>query len=42
MDKKELRRQIRDLKRAMNEELIEEKSRRLGELLCQSELHRHA
>ena len=42
MDKKELRRQIRDLKRAMTEEQIVEKSRRLGELFCQSELYRNA
>ena len=42
MDKKELRRQIRDLKRAMTEAQIEEKSRRLGELFCQSELYRNA
>ena len=42
MDKKELRRQIRDLKRAMTEEQIEEKSRRLGQLFCQSDLYRNA
>ena len=42
MDKKELRRRIRDLKRAMTEEQIVEKSRRLGELFCQSELYRNA
>ena len=42
MDKKELRRQIRDLKRAMTEEQIQEKSRRLGELFCRSELYRNA
>ena len=42
MDKKELRRQIRDLKRAMTEEQIEEKSRRLGELFCRLELYRNA
>jgi 5-formyltetrahydrofolate cyclo-ligase len=42
MDKKELRRQIRELKRAMTEGQIEEKSRRLGELFCRSELYRNA
>ena len=42
MDKKELRRRIRDLKRAMTEEKIVEKSRRLGELFCRSELYRNA
>ena len=42
MDKKELRRQIRDLKRAMTEEQIEEKSRVLGQLFCQSALYRNA
>ncbi len=42
MDKKELRRQIRDLKRAMTEAQIEEKSRRLGALFCQSQLYRNA
>jgi 5-formyltetrahydrofolate cyclo-ligase len=42
MDKKELRRQIRDLKRAMTEEQIQEKSHRLGDLFCRSELYRNA
>ena len=42
MDKKELRRQISDRKRAMTEAQSEEQSRRLGELFCQSELYRNA
>ena len=42
MNKKELRRQIREQKRAMTEEQIVEKSRRLGELFCQSTLYCNA
>ena len=37
MDKKELRRQIRERKRAMTEAEIQEKSRRLGQLFRESE-----
>ena len=42
MDKKELRRQIRDQKRAMTEAEINEKSRRLGELFAASALYQAA
>ena len=42
MDKKELRRTIRERKRAMTPEEIEEKSRLLGEKLAASELYRQA
>lgn len=42
MDKKELRRQIRQRKRAMTEEQIVQKSRRLGELFAASQLYRQA
>ena len=42
MDKKELRRTIRDLKRAMTEEEIVSRSARLGELFAQSEAYRNA
>ena len=42
MDKKALRQQIRQLKRAMTEEQILEKSRRLGELFAASHLYRQA
>lgn len=42
MDKKELRRFIREQKRAMTEAQIQEKSLRLGELFAQSELYRQA
>lgn len=42
MNKKELRNQIRQQKRAMTPALIEEKSRILGRLLAQSELYRKA
>ena len=42
MDKKELRREIREKKRAMTPEEIEEKSRKLGQLFCSSELYRQA
>lgn len=42
MNKKELRRMIREKKRAMTPEEIEEKSLRLGELFLQSEMYRSA
>ena len=42
MDKKALRSQIRGLKRAMTEEQIQEKSRRLGELFAMSDAYRQA
>ena len=42
MDKKALRASIRQRKRAMTEAQIEEKSRRLGELLAASDLYRNA
>ena len=42
MDKKELRRNIRQMKRAMTAEQIEEKSRRLGELFAQSPMYAQA
>lgn len=42
MDKKELRREIREKKRAMTEAQIEEKSRRLSELFAASQLYRNA
>ena len=42
MDKKELRRAIRDLKRAMTEEEIVSRSRKLGELFAASEAYRNA
>ena len=42
MDKKELRRCIREKKRAMTEAEIAAKSARLGELFLQSELYRQA
>ena len=42
MDKKELRRYIREKKRAMTEAEIEEKSRRLGELFLATEAYRNA
>lgn len=42
MDKKTLRASIRQRKRAMTEAQIEEKSRRLGELLAASDLYRNA
>ena len=42
MDKKELRRQIRERKRAMTEAEIQEKSRRLGQLFRESEAYRKA
>ncbi len=42
MDKKELRRQIREKKRAMTEEQIESASCRLGELFLNSEQYRNA
>lgn len=42
MDKKELRRKIRDLKRAMTSEQIEAASRRLGELFVETEQYRNA
>lgn len=42
MNKKELRSQIRRLKRAMTEAQIEEKSRILGSLFAQSQLYRQA
>ena len=42
MNKKELRSQIRRLKRAMTEAQIEEKSRILGSLFAQSRLYRQA
>ena len=42
MDKKELRRMIRDQKRAMTEEMIVEKSEKLGQLFAESELYKNA
>ena len=42
MDKKELRRCIREQKRAMSEEMIVEKSRKLGVLFAASELYQNA
>ena len=42
MDKKELRRAIRERKRAMPEEEIASRSARLGELFAQSEAYRNA
>jgi 5-formyltetrahydrofolate cyclo-ligase len=42
MDKKQLRREIREKKRAMTEAEIQEKSRRLGELFANSRLYRSA
>ena len=42
MNKKELRNQIRQRKRAMTLDQIEEKSRVLGKLFVQSELYRQA
>lgn len=42
MDKKELRRQIREKKRAMTEEQIETASKKLGELFLKSEQYRNA
>ena len=42
MDKKELRRVIRERKRAMTEAEIQAKSERLGQLLRQSEAYRQA
>jgi 5-formyltetrahydrofolate cyclo-ligase len=42
MDKKQLRMEIREKKRAMTEAQIEEKSRRLGQLFADSELYRKA
>lgn len=42
MDKKELRRMIREKKRAMTPAEIEEKSRILGQMLAESELYRQA
>ena len=42
MDKKTLRKQIRDMKRAMTVAQIEEKSRILGELFVQTEEYRRA
>lgn len=42
MDKKELRRQIREQKRAMTPAQIEEKSLRLGELFFETEQYRNA
>lgn len=42
MDKKHLRREIREKKRAMSEAEIQEKSRRLGELFVNSQLYRSA
>ena len=42
MDKKELRRAIRERKRAMTEEEIASRSARLGELFAQSEAYRNA
>jgi 5-formyltetrahydrofolate cyclo-ligase len=42
MDKKQLRREIREKKRAMTEAEIQEKSRRLGELFANSQLYRSA
>jgi 5-formyltetrahydrofolate cyclo-ligase len=42
MDKKQLRREIREKKRAMTEAEIQEKSCRLGELFANSQLYRSA
>ena len=42
MDKKELRRQIREKKRAMTEEQIVTASQRLGELFCNCEPYKNA
>lgn len=42
MDKKELRKQIRELKRAMTEEQIVSASQRLGELFLASEYYQNA
>ena len=42
MNKQELRSQIRAQKRAMTEEMIVEKSRKLGELFAQSEAYKNA
>lgn len=42
MDKRELRRMIREKKRAMSAEQIAEKSRQLGALFADSELYRRA
>ena len=42
MDKKELRRQIREQKRAMTEEQIVAASQRLGELFCNCEYYKNA
>ena len=42
MNKKELRKQIREQKRAMTEAQIVEKSARLGELFLASEAYKHA
>ena len=42
MDKKELRRQIREQKRAMSEEEIVRRSEKLGELFAASEAYRNA
>ena len=42
MDKKQLRREIREQKRAMTEAEIQEKSCRLGELFANSQLYRSA
>ena len=42
MDKKTLRASIRAQKRAMTEEMIEEKSKKLGQLFAQSESYRNA
>lgn len=42
MDKKELRRQIRELKRAMTPEQIEQASRRLGELFLDTPQYKNA
>ncbi len=42
MDKKQLRREIREKKRAMTEAEIQEKSLRLGELFADSQLYRSA
>ena len=42
MDKKALRQKIREQKRALTPEVIEESSRKLGELFLASELYRNA
>ena len=42
MDKKALRKEIRDQKRAMTEEMIVAKSEKLGELFAASELYQNA